>query len=85
MDVSFADIIDKFLVAYKDDLAIYSKDENDHCAHQEKIFTKDFNYSISLNPRKCNFGVTKGTLLGHLVGKEGVRIDLERVEAIDKI
>ena len=29
--------------------------------------------------------VTEGRLLGHLVGKHGVRIDLERVEAIDKI
>ena len=42
-------------------------------------------YAISLNPRKCNFGVTGGTFLGHLVGKEDVRIDLERVEVIDKI
>lgn len=51
----------------------------------EKVFIIALKYGISLNPRKCNFGVTEGRLLGHLVGKHGVRIDPERVEAIDKI
>ena len=38
-----------------------------------------------MNPKKCQFGVTEGKLLGHFVSREGVRIDLERVMAIDKI
>ena len=42
-------------------------------------------YGISLNPKKCQFGVTEGKLLGHIVFREGVRIDLERVMEIDKI
>ena len=85
MDVAFADIIDKFLVVYQNDLTAYSKDENDHCMHLENLFIKALKYGISLNTRKCKFGVIEGKLLGHLVGKHGVRIDLERVEEIDKI
>ena len=38
MDVAFVDIIDKFLVVYQDDLTTYSKDENDHHIHLEKVF-----------------------------------------------
>ena len=53
--------------------------------HLEKVFIRALKYGIYLNPRKCHFGVTEGKLLGHLVGKHGVRIDPERVEAIDKI
>lgn len=53
--------------------------------HLEKVFIKALKFGISLNPRKCALVVTKGKLLGHLVGKEGVKIDPERVEAIDKI
>ena len=34
---------------------------------------------------KCVFVVIEGKFLEILVGKEGVRIDLERVEVIDKI
>ena len=51
----------------------------------EKVFIRALKYGISLNPRKCHFGVTKGKLLGNLVGKHGVGIDPKRVEAIDKI
>ena len=57
MDVAFANIIEKFLAVYQDDLTTYSKDENDHCIHLEKVFSKAFKYGISLNPRKCNFGI----------------------------
>ena len=53
--------------------------------HLEKVFIGALKYGISLNPRKCFFVVTKGKLLGKLVGKEGVRIYPKRVEAIDKI
>ena len=85
MDVAIANIIDKFFVVYQDELTTYSKDENDHFLHLEKVFTRALKYGISLNLRKCNFCVIEGKLIGHLVGKHGVRIDPKRVEAIDKI
>lgn len=85
MDVAFVDYINKFMAIYQDDLTAYSKKAEDHCGHLEKISTKALEYGVSLNPRKCIFGVTKGKLLGHLVSKNGVRKDLERVAAIDKI
>lgn len=37
---------------------------------------------ISLNHKKFVFGVTEGKLLGHIVSKEGIKIDAERVKAI---
>jgi len=67
MDVALADIIDKFLVVYKDDLTSYSKDQNEHCMHLEKVFERTLKYGISLSPRKCNFGVTEGTLCWFLI------------------
>ena len=85
MDVAFVDIIEIFLVVYQDDLTKYSKKKEEHCMHLEKVFIRALKYGISLNPRKCAFRVVKGKLLEHLVGKEGVRIDIERVDAIDKI
>lgn len=85
MDVDFADIINKYFLVYQDDLTAYSKDENDHYMPLEKVFIKALKYGVSLNPRKCQFCVTEEKLLGHLVGKHGVRIDPERVDAIDQI
>lgn len=66
-------------------MTAYSKKAEDHCNDLEKIFIRALEYGISLNPKKCYFGVTEGKLLGHIVSKDGVRIDPERVAAIDKI
>lgn len=58
MDVAFSDFINDSLVVYQDDLIAYSKKEEDHCAHLEKIFMRALEFGFSLNPRKCGFGVT---------------------------
>ena len=69
MDVAFHEYINKFMVVYHDDLTTYSKKVEDHCRHLEKIFIKALEYGVSLNPKKCAFGVTEGRLLGHIVSK----------------
>lgn len=85
MDVSFCDFINVFLAIYQDDLTTYSKKEDEHCEHLEKNFSRALEYGISLNPKKCTLGVTEGKLLGHIVSKDGVRIDPERMATIDKV
>ena len=85
MDVEFADFKDKFMVIYQDDLTAYSTEAKDHCQHLEKIFIRALEYGLSLNPKNFSFAVTQGKLLGHIVSKDGVRIDPKRVIAIDKI
>jgi hypothetical protein len=40
---------------------------------------------ISLNPKKSILGVFEGKLLGHIVSKDGVRIDPERVNGIQEV
>jgi hypothetical protein len=42
-------------------------------------------YGISLNPKKIIFGVTEGKLLGHIISKEGITIDLECVKVISQL
>eukprot|EP00253_Pinus_taeda_P030829 PITA_30829 len=42
-------------------------------------------YGISLNPKKSLFGLEEGKLLGHIISKDGIRIDLERIQAILQI
>ena len=40
---------------------------------------------MSLNPKKILFAMDEGKLLGHIISKYGIRIDLAQVEAIRKI
>ena len=85
MDIAFADEKDKFMAIYMDDITVYSKFVKDHIRHLERVFIKCRNYGISLNPRKSNFSLEEGKLLGHNISKEGIGIDPERVSGILKV
>ena len=50
----------------------------DHLRH---VFIKCRKFGISLNPKKSLFGLEEGKLLGHIISKEGIRIDPARIEA----
>jgi hypothetical protein len=40
---------------------------------------------ISLNPKKSVFAVTEGKVLGCIISKDGIVINLERIQAINSI
>ena len=42
-------------------------------------------FGISLNPKKSNFALEEGKLLGHMISKDGIKIDPKRVSAILKV
>ena len=85
MDYAFRGLIGKIIEIYHDDLPVFSKDGGSHIKHLKQVFERCREFGISLNPTKSVFGVTEGKLLGHIVTKDGVKIDPERVEAIEKI
>jgi hypothetical protein len=81
MDFAFKDLIGKIIEIYQDDLTVFSKDRSSHVSHLRKVFERCRKYGISLNPAKSVFVVDEGKLLGHIISKDGVKIDPERVEA----
>jgi hypothetical protein len=85
MDISFIDERDKFVVIYLDDLTIFSKSDEDHLIHLKQTFEKFHRFCLSLNPKKSHFSMQEGKLLGHIVSRDGIKIDPKRVEAIDTI
>ena len=85
MDYAFRGLIGKFIEIYQDDLTVFSKDGIAHIGHLKQVFERCREFGISLNPAKSVFGVTEGKLLGHIICKEGVKIDPERIEAISKL
>ena len=82
MDIAFVEEKDKFVVIYMDDIAIYSRSNRDHLKDLEKVFLKCRRYGISLNPGKSNFSMKEGNLLGHIISKDGIKIDPDRVNTI---
>eukprot|EP00253_Pinus_taeda_P022796 PITA_22796 len=82
MDITFANEKDVFLVVYLDDLIVFSNSNEEHIYHLKIAFQQCRKYGISLNPKKILFSMDEGKLLGHIISKEGIRIDPARVEAI---
>jgi hypothetical protein len=85
MDIDFADEKDKFIVIYLDDITVYSASDEEHIKHLRRAFEKCRKFGISLNPKKSNFSMEEGNLLGHIISKEGIKVDPNRVEGILKI
>jgi hypothetical protein len=85
MDIAFVGERDKFVVIYLDDLTIFSKYDAEHLVHLKENFEKCRKFGLSLNPKKSHFAMKEGKLLGHIVYKDGIKIDPKRVEAIDTI
>jgi hypothetical protein len=85
MDVDFQGLINKCVVVYLYDVTIYSKNREDHIQHLTHIFERCKKYDISLNPKKTIFDVEEGKLLGHIISREGIHIDPERIKATTQL
>ena len=77
----FGEYIPPFMQVLLDDFAVYSE-RTKHLDHLRMCFEKCRNERFSLNLAKCAFGVTSGTLLGHIVSKEGIAVDPSKISAI---
>jgi hypothetical protein len=85
MDIAFIGEKDKFVVIYLDDITVFSKTDIEHLCHLKRVFLKCRRFCLSLNPKKSLFSMQEGKLLGNIVSAEGVRIDPDRVEAIQAL
>ena len=76
----FRDYIPAFMHVFLDDFVVYNK-EADRLEHLRLCLDKCRSTRLSLKPTKCAFGVTSGTLLGHIVSQEGTAVDSDKVKA----
>ena len=85
MDYAFNELIGIIIEIYQDDLTLFSKERSDHIGHLRKVFERCRKFGISLNPAKSVLGIDEGKLLGHIIFKDGVKIDPGKVEAVKKV
>lgn len=85
MYIYFSQEKDKMMVTYLDDITFFSKKVEDHLKHLEKILLKCRRIGISLNPTKSIFALTIGKLLGQIISEDGIRIDPNIFNAIQRV
>jgi hypothetical protein len=82
MMIAFLPFLHKFIEIFLDDFCIFGKLE-DHAEQLAKCFEQCEKYGISLNVAKCQFMVPFGRLLGHIVSKDGIAVDPDKISLIE--
>ncbi|KAG1443008.1 hypothetical protein G6F55_012799 [Rhizopus delemar] len=82
IDLCFRPLINKCLVAYIDDLNVYSLNYQDHLQHLEQVFQCIQVANLKLNPEKCFFFKDHLKFLGYIVTKEGLQTDPSKIQKI---
>jgi hypothetical protein len=81
---SFKDFIHKILEVYLDEWAMFSL-LKDHVEVLRLILDRWRQCHISLNIKKCIFSAPFGILLGHVLCKHGLLVDLAKIVVIVKL
>ena len=79
---AFKEYLQDFFKVYMDDLCVHFKDCLDHIEHLKLVFEKCRVYRMYLNPDKCVFVVRQGKILGHIVSKNGISTDFDKIKII---
>ena len=80
MDI-FQDFLRHFLEVFIDDFTVFSI-RSEHLGFLKKTFERCRETNLKLHPGKCFLGMTSGVLLGPVVSKKGLEVDMEKVQAI---
>ena len=83
MNEIFADMED-VVVVYIDDIMIFIKMDNlkEHDKIMLEVLCRLEENDLYLKPEKCTFRTTEVDFLGMIVGKDGIKMDQEKVKAI---
>jgi hypothetical protein len=74
--------LQKSIIAYVNDIVVMSKNEEDHIADLKETFANLREAGLKLNPDKCVFGVSRGKVLGCIIGPKGIQANPEKMKAI---
>jgi len=76
--------LDVFVVAYLDDILIFSQTKEQHMEHVKTVLEKLHHAKLRLRLKKCEFHVQETDFLGHRITYEGIQTDYNKVQAIQE-
>jgi hypothetical protein len=74
--------LDKFVIVFIDDILIYSKDEKEHEEHLRIVLQILREHKLYAKLSKCEFYKDQIQYLGHVISKEGIAVDPDKIKAI---
>lgn len=72
-------LVSKSLLIYLDDVVVYSPDFDSHVKHLKQVFEKLSTHGLKLQPHMCNLIQRKVKYLGHIISRDGISTDPEKL------
>ena len=82
MNEIFKPYLRKFVLVFFDDILVYSRDEKEHQKHLKIVLQILKEHIFYANEKKCAFAQREVAYLSHVISKEGVSADPEKIEAM---
>ena len=82
MNRIFRPFLDQFVVVFIDDILIYSPSIEEHIRHLRVALQLLKEHKLYAKFSKCEFWLSQIRFLGHVVSKEGIVVDPEKIRAI---
>ena len=82
MNRVFEDYLDKFIIIFIDDILIYLKSKEEHMQHLGLVLKSLQDKQLYAKFSKCEFWLDKVVFLGHIVSKDGIRVDPSKIEVV---
>jgi hypothetical protein len=71
--------------AYINDVVVKTREDGGLFSDLAEAFNNLRKFKMTLNPKKCTFGVPSGKLLGYIISRRGINPNLEKLLAITKM
>lgn len=82
MEKCMGDMHLKEVLVFLDDLIVFSKTLEEHEARLMKVLDRLKEFGLKLSPEKCSFFQTSVRYLGHVVSRNGVETDPEKIASL---
>lgn len=78
----FRDLLNQYVIAYIDDILIYSRSEAEHINHVKTVLTRLLKNHLYVKADKCEFHVKQTSFLGYHISHQGDKMDEAKVKAV---
>lgn len=82
MESILGDFIFDALLIYLDDIIVFSRDFGSHLEKLHLVFTRLKQHGLKLKPCKCFLLKAEVKFLGHVISREGVRVDEDKTRVL---
>ena len=85
MNALFSDFIGEFLETFMDDFSVFGVSFDNCLTNLEQVLKIYVQNNLVLRWEKSHFMVQEGIVLGHIISKEGIKVDQAKVEVIKNL